>query len=327
MTMRIWMMMMAMGLALTGCGGPGEPAPRLEVDEPTHEFGRQHNRQTLEHTFVLRNDGDAPLRILEIKSTCGCTVGALSDDVIEPGAEATLLTRYNLRGRRGPEDSALVLRTNDPDRPEFSLHMRGEAVEYLRVTPDFLFYNEVVAGQSVTRHIEIKGRPREPFEILSATVPEGRFAVQSVEVLEAHHYRVSVLFEAPEAPGLSQGVLEIETTHPVYPELTFPITAQVPGPLEVVPTSIQLLTGVDTPLTRFIVVRPGKVREFEVTGVETPHAGIEVAVDPMPNGSHRIRLSNLVALEELEGTALVIRTDAEEMPEIRVPILLNTPGS
>lgn len=320
------LMVLALTVVLTGCGGPDAAMPRLEVEDPVYDFGEQHNRQHIEHTFILRNTGEAPLRILQIDSTCGCTVGALASDVIDPGGNVELTARYNLRGRRGPESSTLVLRTNDPRRPEFPLNMRGVAVEYVRVTPGVLFYDTVIPGHVVTNFVELVGRENEPFAVTEARTETESFEVLAISAGEATEHRLGLVFFASHEPALIQDRLLIKTTHPVHPGLTIPVSAQVAGPLDVIPPAIKLLTGVDTPLTRFIVVRPGQVKTFEVLDVETPHEDIRVQIDPMPNGAYRIRVSNLIALDKLEGSTIRILTDSDQVPEIQIPILFTLPG-
>ena len=59
---------LAMGLALLvgrGDGAPGKPT--LSIPEPTHHAGTVDEGTSFSHTFTVRNQGTAELRILDVK--------------------------------------------------------------------------------------------------------------------------------------------------------------------------------------------------------------------------------------------------------------------
>lgn len=48
-------------------------APNLVVELPTFDFGEVPQGQTVRHSFSFNNDGDEPLLIEKVHSSCGCT--------------------------------------------------------------------------------------------------------------------------------------------------------------------------------------------------------------------------------------------------------------
>ena len=46
-----------------------EGQPKLVVEDSTHNWGRLLKGEKYDHTFTVRNDGDAPLLIEKVKST------------------------------------------------------------------------------------------------------------------------------------------------------------------------------------------------------------------------------------------------------------------
>ena len=60
-------------------------APRLVCEQPTFEFGELDESAVVEHEFVLRNAGTAPLNITSVRAACGCTVASLQDPIVQPG--------------------------------------------------------------------------------------------------------------------------------------------------------------------------------------------------------------------------------------------------
>jgi hypothetical protein len=294
--------------------------PRLVVDEPHFDFGQQQNNQTIEHTFVIRNEGDATLDITNVRSSCGCTVGNVSTRSVPPGGTSEITGLYNLRGRRGTQRSVLTVESNDPANPRAALTMGGVALQELAVRPDRVFFGQVNSGETTTREIEVFGLVDKPFEITAMRFDSEHFAARIREPSAPHHYVVDVDVRAPQQAGMIQDILQVHTTHPQFPVLHVAVNAQVAGALTYAPNNISLLAGHATPVTRYIVIRPGAVRDFEITEVVPPQDDIRVQVLNLPNQGYRIQLTNLLPSEELAGKSVRIHTSVESMSVINIPI-------
>lgn len=306
-------------VAGTATMGAAAPAPSIAVDEPHFNFGEQHNDQVIEHTFVVRNEGDASLEITNIRSSCGCTVGHVSSRSIPPGGTAEISGRFNLKGRQGTQRSVLTLETNDPNQPRTQLTIGGVAVMELQIRPNRVFFGQVYSGQESTRRIEITSLPDAPFEITKIETDSEHFSAEALDTEAATRFRVDVATRAPQAPGMIDGVVRIHTTHPKYPVLQVPVNAQVAGALTYAPSKISLLAGNETPVTRYVVVRAGSVQDFEITEITPPIDDIQVQVLNMPNQGYRIQLTNLRPSDALNGRALRIHTNVDGMSVIDIP--------
>ena len=73
--------------------------PVMEFEETEHDFGTIDYGTNVEHVFKFKNTGDAPLVIVNARSTCGCTVPEYSDKPVAPGETGKLLVKYNGTGR------------------------------------------------------------------------------------------------------------------------------------------------------------------------------------------------------------------------------------
>jgi len=297
-------------------------APKAVVDAPHFDFGEQPNNQTIEHTFVLRNEGDATLEITNIRSSCGCTVGNVSSLVVAPGETSDITGLFNLRGRQGTQRSVLTVELNDPARPRLQLSMGGVATQELDVRPNRLFFGQVYGGQQSTRQVEVVGRPETPFDITGVETGSEYFSARVLEAEAPHHYRIDIETAAPQQAGMIQAVVRIHTTHPKFPVLQLPVNAQVAGALTYAPNQISLLAEHQTPVTRYIVVRPGTVQDFEITEVETPQDDMRVQILNMPNQGYRIQLNNVTPTKELAGQSLRIHTNVEGMAIISIPFVI-----
>lgn len=106
-------------LVLAACAG-GQP--RLAAESERFDFGDVVNGEVLTHDLMVRNEGDAPLVVEAVSTSCGCTRATLEPMQIPPGGTATLHVVYD-SGAHGPQLVGPVTRqifiaSNDPDRAE-----------------------------------------------------------------------------------------------------------------------------------------------------------------------------------------------------------------
>ncbi len=73
--------------------------PVLTFTESEFDFGTIDQGTKVEHVFKFTNTGDAPLVIVDAKSSCGCTVPTYPKEPVAPGAEAELLVKFNGSGK------------------------------------------------------------------------------------------------------------------------------------------------------------------------------------------------------------------------------------
>lgn len=87
-------------------------------NETSHDFGTFHesiDKQSCQ--FVVTNTGDSALVIVQVKSTCGCTVAQHSSDPVMPGGNSTIDITYTPTGRPGPFNKTVWVYTNSKPSP------------------------------------------------------------------------------------------------------------------------------------------------------------------------------------------------------------------
>ena len=73
--------------------------PIITFNEKEFDFGTINQGTKVEHVFKFKNTGDAPLVIVDAKSSCGCTVPSYPKTPVAPGEEAELLVKFNGSGK------------------------------------------------------------------------------------------------------------------------------------------------------------------------------------------------------------------------------------
>jgi hypothetical protein len=110
-------------LLLAACGGgAGGNAPIIALETANLALGDMPNGQIAERAVAVRNDGDAPLVVDTVTTSCGCTTAALEPMTIAPGESGVLRIVFD-SGAHGPDLRGPILRevtlvSNDPATPE-----------------------------------------------------------------------------------------------------------------------------------------------------------------------------------------------------------------
>ena len=104
------------------------PQPNVAVPATFYDFGRIGPKDVVTRTFLVRNNGDAPLTISRAYTTCACTTATISASVIPPGQAATVELVFDA----GFHDSAgqtvrrgVILENNDPEQPQAELWVQA----------------------------------------------------------------------------------------------------------------------------------------------------------------------------------------------------------
>lgn len=93
------------------------PQPKLEIPQDYWSFGQIGSKDVVDHTYVLKNTGEAPLTVSRIYTTCGCTTAELTARVIPPGKSALLRLIFDagFHDTRGQQvRRGIMIENNDP---------------------------------------------------------------------------------------------------------------------------------------------------------------------------------------------------------------------
>ncbi|MDD4737112.1 MAG: hypothetical protein PHP44_13525, partial [Kiritimatiellae bacterium] len=137
------------------------------------------------------------------------------------------------------------------------------------------------------------------------------------EVEAGRKYRVGVTTQPPMEIGTQQGELRLQRE--VGEDLVVPLSLVVVGPLTYAPKELVLRADDPNVGTRYIIIRPGEVQTFEVTGVEIPDESLKASVTTLGASGYRIQIGNILTKPELDGAKVIIHTTVEKMPVIEIP--------
>ncbi len=118
-----------MSILLAACGFA---QPAIAVDATNFDFGEVVNGEIATHDFVVRNEGNAPLTVESVITTCGCTTATLEPMTVPAGESGVLHIAFD-SGAHGPDLTGEIVRqvfitSNDPDQPEVVVEIKAKVL-------------------------------------------------------------------------------------------------------------------------------------------------------------------------------------------------------
>src|SRR6185436_15700181 len=110
--------------------------PKAVVTEPVKDLGVVAKGEKAAYEFTIRNEGNAPLQIQEVRAACGCTV-ADYDKVIGPGQAGKVRVSVDTATFNGPIAKGVTVYTNDPATPQMELTIRAQVEPFIKVKPGY----------------------------------------------------------------------------------------------------------------------------------------------------------------------------------------------
>jgi hypothetical protein len=146
---------------------PSNLTPKAVLDETKHDFGFIDHAAQVSHTFVIRNEGTAPLKLERGQTTCKCTMSTLPPQAIPPGVGAEIVVSSKIEEKKGFFSHGAKILTNDPDNSGIELRIIGSVRQHLAMEPGEI----VISGKLEGRKLEtlVYSQVWNSFEIAEAT--------------------------------------------------------------------------------------------------------------------------------------------------------------
>lgn len=202
-------------------------APELIVDQGSFNFGSVAQGRKVQHTFRIRNGGDAPLRIKKLEASCGCTAVKPSSSVVPPGKSATIEVTFDSSSFSGKVVKTVALTSNAGKSPSYTFSMEGTVTEELQVVPRQLSLGPVSSSFATKGVLKVTNNGAGTVKLLAVNVTSSSLQIKPVirkgELNPGETGTIEVSAQAnPEAKVLS-GYLHIVTNSAQKKEITVPV--------------------------------------------------------------------------------------------------------
>lgn len=303
------------------------PHAILKAAEDTFDFGTVWIGPDLEHAFVIKNEGDAELKIHRVKPSCGCTIAGPYPKTIAPGESGEFPFSVKSTRLRGSFAKWITITSNDPINPNARLQLRGEVRRYVDVVPPNVYFGKIHGDEPTERVLKLANNTDHPMDLTLASDLKDKFDVELVPKTPGQLYELHVTAKPPFQPGVFREALTLNTNIDEQKRIDIDIRGSIPQRLDVSPRVINLRPSMapakdDQPirrLVRFTNYGRAPVNLVEAT-VDDP--AIKTDINERVDGKAYTVQIEIPAGYEIppEGRNLTLKSDDSQTPTIVVPI-------
>lgn len=308
---------------------------KVVIPEPVFHFGTMALGTEKSHKFVVKNEGEIPLKYKLKGTSCSCTVSDMEVDKIYEipvGEEGEIELTWNPKEVESEFGKTADIFTNDCENKVITLLVKGRVEEMLTINPiGGWSLRNVERSKPETRTADLYSAVLDEFKIASIETSsehvEASYEPISAEELKAMEaksgYRVTMTLQ-PE--NLKHGDIKervtVRTDVEGAKEVPFSITGNFLGPITGLPYRPE---GVNTKGMKWrpdllhtdlglfpsekggegwykiIVAEMPEGQTFEVSGVESSVNFVTATVKPLPNPPESTRQHFLVTFQVKPG--------------------------
>lgn len=298
-------------------------------DELTRDFGSVPRGQEVTHPFRIVNNTKQPVRILNVRVSCGrCSHAQALQTYLQPGQETAIIAKMYTSQFIGNKSIKVFVLFDNP-REEVQLWIQANSRDDVAFTPDNISFGQVKRGATPEKKITISFNGSAVTQITEIK-SESNYVKPALHEVKrpggASAYEITATLRDDTPAGKWYTDIWVTTNNPSIPKLRVPVTVEVEAPLSVSPSTVslgQVKAGAET--DRKVIIRG--VRPFRIVGifgtdkqlqVRSTNAGSEtvhvltVTINPNEPGdlTRRIRVQTDLAT----GGEIEFHAQAEVVP-------------
>jgi hypothetical protein len=265
------------------------------------------------------------------------------DSVIPAGGTGTLTAKVHTRSSQsGAVSKSVAVTTSDPAAPRIMLGVNFNIVAAVSVLPQPRIYLHGIDGDRPETSLLLRRDDGEPLEITGIDASGGRLVLSTTTLTEARKVGAvegragDVVVHAtvdPDLPASSaNGTVRVRTNHPDAPSIDIFYSLRMRPVIESRPARVVLVLergnkGGRAALTR---LQHNRGASFTVTGLRPSDPSLfraDLLGEPGSLSIHSVTVRLVDGVEPGAFTgrkveSLVISTDNEQVPELRLPVLV-----
>lgn len=315
--------------------------PRYRCDGVTFAFPDTWDGDKIEHVFIIHNDGDAPLEILTVQPTCGCTLAGPFDKSIAPGGQGRITATLDTAGRSGDVVKQINVTTNDPANEKTVLTFTGKVRQRISIDPPGgLLFGRYTPEMPLTRTVTVTNNTTAKMKLVAVpasqpgattmpgTVPPAAshpsvFAAEVNEIEPGKTAQVIVTAKPPFAEGLNNSPLKFKTGIPEQAEVKIPCYMFVPPLVEITPPFIMVRPPLAQEMRRTVLIRYNGEGTMKITSAQPEPPTITAKLTEQTPGKAwmlQVTLPSGLAVSADAPAKLVLATDLKDKPTLIIDI-------
>ncbi len=298
--------------------------PAIFFKNPDFNFGQIYKHQKVEYVYKFENQGNDTLKIIKVKTSCGCTAAILTNDTIPPGETGEIKVTYSSGSSSGNVKKTITVQSNDPNTTKFRLTISGEIISDLIIKPEYIDFGSIPAGGNASETVTIKSQTKPDFKIKKIT-PSKPLVDATIAGKENGEYIVKITLKQNSVIGRFSGGIYLETNSKIQSKVNIPFYGEIAGDITTYPKKLyfgSVIKGKE--LTQKLYVKVNK-SDIEITKIKTSpdYISAEIVEKKESENPHyliEVTLHSDAAIGNIGGI-LELHTNSKTEPVTMMPII------
>jgi hypothetical protein len=305
--------------------------PKYRCDRPAYELSNVWAGDKVQHTFIIRNDGDAPLTISKVEVSCGCMVADDYSRSIAPGAEGKVPVTLSTALGAKQVHKELYVNCNDPRSPRNTLVLEGQLTARIETDPLLgANWGRYQADMPKTKTVKLTNNTPKPVKLeLVKSDDQGAFGAELKETKPGQNWDLLVKLPDPLPEGTHLGRVHLKTSLSDQLELLIPASVTVPKRLDLVPAGFSTFNTAADEDRQILLLNWNGEGEMKVLSAKVDDPRVQTAIITLkPGKSYHLSVTIPPGYKpKVVPIQLKVTTDSKEFPYFEVPITPRTlPG-
>jgi len=167
--------------------------------------------------FPFVNAGKRPIKIKEVRTSCGCTTASQEKEIYAPGEKGKITAILEIESRTGVQEKQVYVGTDEPGNSEWVLTFKATIPEVLKVEPIFL--NWLKGEELKPKTVDVKVMNDFPVHHLDVTSTNPNMVAEVKHMEGSRDFKI-IVTPRKVAGGTNAG-LEIAPDFPKNPPKFF----------------------------------------------------------------------------------------------------------
>lgn len=247
--------------------------------------------------------------------------------MIPPGGEGEIKVTLRPKGGQTEITKNIVVFSNDPEQPRFTLTMKGSLLVDMVALPASLPILNLAPGEPGTATFSVEQSQGSPATVKSVRIEDTtRFSIREIETRSGALATYEVRFAGSDVGTTATNVI-VETTGEHTPQLTIPVHASAAYNLRY-PKRFTLIRRGNGPFEQILRISTRRGDPPKIKKVEDPDGLLEIEVlepdGPTVGIRLRVHENETATVDERAVHKLLVHTNDPHEPKLEIEYSLRT---
>jgi hypothetical protein len=195
-------------LLLSLCLFAGSAFAQLTWETTEQTFNSKQQDKEVVAKYKFTNTGTKPVKIQNVRTSCGCTTAALSKTSYAPGESGEIDAKFTFSGRTGRQEKAITVDTAENPQQPTVLRLHVNIEEIVKIEPEFVSWR--VGDQPNPKSIHIAIADDASAKIVSVTSDNPALKVKLTELKAGKEYEAQIIPDSVAHPAAATVLIRMD---------------------------------------------------------------------------------------------------------------------